>query len=427
MLVDIQDLSVRYQRQPPVIDHFSISLGHGDRVGLAGESGSGKSTLLRALVGLLPSAAVMTGTARLEGRAGYIPQEGLLSLSPFLTVGAQVTELTRSRDETVRLFRRVGLADSRLQDAYPHQLSGGERQRVLVIQALAMRPAAIIADEPTANLDPDSEAAVLSLMDEYARETGAAILVASHRERVFRILQCRIHRMTAEIPQPAMRDQNENASGPRLVEIDNLSKTYFRRDWLTRSKPVAHALDRVSMKIGEGEAVALVGPSGAGKSTLARCIAGRESWDSGLIEWRPVGAPGPERVQLVPQEPSESLNPGMTIEGALSEACHQADPDSLSEIRLPREWIGRKVSELSEGQRARIAILRSASCLKGGLLILDESLSGLDPGTRSHIISYLSSVRKERGVSVLLITHDSEAALELGARVVRMESGRIAA
>jgi ABC-type glutathione transport system ATPase component len=426
MLVDIQDLSIQFPLQPPVIDHFSMSLGRADRVGLAGESGCGKSTLLRALVGLLPSAAVMKGTARLEGRAGYIPQEGLPSLSPFFTVGVQITDLTDSRQETARLSARVGLGARRFQDAYPHQLSGGERQRVLAIQALATRPAVIIADEPTANLDPDSEAAVLGLMDEYARETGAALLVASHRERVFRALQCSVHRMTPAIPQPEMRDQ-KNACGRRLVAIDNLSKVYFRRDWMTRSKPVAHALDRVSMEIGEGEAVALVGPSGAGKSTLARCIAGRERWDSGLIEWRADSVPRRERVQLVPQEPSESLNPGMTIAAALREASDAADPVGLEQIRLPREWMGRKASELSEGQRARIAILRSASCLKGGLLILDESLSGLDPGTRSFIISYLFSIRKERGVSVLLVTHDPEAALELGARMVRIESGRITA
>ena len=185
----IQDLTVAYGSGPAVIEGVSISLGSGDRLGLAGESGSGKTTLLRAVAGLLPSSAHVTGSIRAEDRVGYIPQEGLVSLSPFLPAAEQVTEFTRSKEETARLFERVGLGGKRFLDAYPHQLSGGERQRVLTIQALAIRPSVILADEPTANLDPQSEAAVLSLLDEYARETGAAILIASHRERVFEKLK----------------------------------------------------------------------------------------------------------------------------------------------------------------------------------------------------------------------------------------------
>ena len=425
MLVDIQELSVQYPHQSRVIDGFSISLGPGGRLGLAGESGCGKTTLLKALAGLLPASALMTGSVRLEGRTGYIPQEGLLSLSPFLTVGAQVTELTRSRTETTQLFTQVGLGHSRFENAYPHQLSGGERQRVLAIQALAVRPTVILADEPAANLDPMSEAAVLQMLDHYARDAGAAMLVASHREHVFRALRCRVHRMTEEVPAALAPGANENPAKPPLVSIRNVSKSYYRRDWL-RSKPVSTALENVSLAISSRETVAIVGPSGAGKSTLVRCIAGRERWDSGSIQWQTPGAP-PERVQLVQQEPSESLNPTMTIAAALREACAGDDPELLPQIRLPREWIGRRVAALSEGQRARLAILRSAARLKNGLLILDESLSGLDPGTRSHIISYLSETQAERGLSVVLVTHDPEIAMGMGARVVRMEAGRIAA
>ena len=72
------------------------------------------------------------------------------------------------------------------------------------------------------------------------------------------------------------------------------------------------------------------------------------------------------------------------------------------------------------------AILRSAAPLKRGLLVLDESLAGLDPVTRSHILQFLRQMQ-ERGLSVLLITHDPDAATELGARIVRLASGRIAA
>jgi ABC-type dipeptide/oligopeptide/nickel transport system ATPase subunit len=112
----------------------------------------------------------------------------------------------------------------------------------------------------------------------------------------------------------------------------------------------------------------------------------------------------------------------------LREACGEADPELLPRIRLPRDWIGRRVSDLSEGQRARVGILRSVSRLNNnGLLIVDESLAGLDAGTRSHILSYLSKMRNERGIAVLLISHDPEPAAQLGARMLRMDSGRMAA
>jgi len=118
----------------------------------------------------------------------------------------------------------------------------------------------------------------------------------------------------------------------------------------------------------------------------------------------------------------------MTIAKALKEACGEANPESLLRMRLPRDWIGRHVSELSEGQRARVGILRSVSHLNNnGLLILDESLAGLDNATRSHILSYLSQMRNERGIAVLLISHDPEPAAQMGARMLRIDRGSMAA
>ena len=397
----------------------------GGRVGVAGESGSGKTTLLRALAGLLSDAQI-EGSYAVEGRVGYIPQEGLNSLSPFLTAGAQVAELTHSRDSraaAARLLARAGLGDQRFYDAYPHQLSGGERQRVLVAQALAVRPAIILADEPTANLDPANEAIVLGMLDEYARETGAALLIASHREGVFQTLGCRVHRLTPA--GAAAAPLAPGRPGAPLVTVRNLTKTYVTRDWLLRTRPSEHALDAVSIEISTGEFVAIAGPSGAGKSTLARCLAGRESIDAGSIKWH-VALPQHRKVQLVQQEPSDSLNPRLTIAQALEEAGLGDRAELLPRVGLPTDWMSRKASELSEGQRARVAILRCAERLRGGLLILDESLAGLDQATRSQILSYLASARDEQGLAVLFVTHDPAVIAETGARAVRLEAGRVA-
>ena len=406
---------------------ISVGLAAGERVGLSGESGCGKTSLLRAVAGLLPASARTMGTIRVEGGVGYIPQESLHSLSPFLTAGEQLADLTTG-EEAFSLLERAGLAGQRFHDAYPHQLSGGERQRILVLQALAPRPALILADEPTAHLDADSEGLVLDLLDTYAKESGAAVLIASHREHVFERLQCKVVRMTpASVAAPVQASQQEG--GRPLVSIRSLSKTYTRRDWLTRTRPVVRALDGVSFEICAGDVVAILGPSGAGKSTIARCLAGREQVDSGSIDWPGSSAELPDRTQLVEQEPSGTLNPTCSVGGVIQEGVDTGTPALLSRIGLPAAWWRRNVSELSEGQRARVAILRTAERLAHGpgVLILDESLSGLDSTTRSSILTYLLQLRAERGLSLLLITHDMEVAQEAGARVLHLKGGRLAA
>ena len=408
MVCRFEDLAIQYPGET-IFSGLTFELEAGDRCGLSGDSGSGKTTLLRMIAGMAPSEAIVNGTYRLPGRVGYIPQEGLNSLSPFLTIGRQIADLARSRAITERLLGRVGLGAPRFYDAYPHQLSGGERQRALIAQALALEPVLIVADEPTANLDPDNETQILKLLDECASETGAAILIASHRDRVFAQLGCRMVYLTPP----------EDAAGivavpffqqGMAVRVEHLAKSYAR--------PTVRVLEDVCFEIRAGECVAVVGSSGAGKSTLARCLVGREKVDSGSIEC--MGA-----VQLVQQEPSESLNPRFTIREAIAEACN-GRPVLLESAGLPSGWLERSVSALSEGQRARVAILRSAGSLgEHGLLILDESLAGLDSRTRTGIVKYLNGLRVERGLAILLITHDRDAASEMGSRVLQLQRGRI--
>ena len=428
-MVVIDHLTVEYSGRR-VLDSRSLEVRAGERVGVAGESGSGKTTLLKTVAGLLDSGASVAGKREVLGRVGYIPQEATHSLSPYLRVIDQVAELAKSRDKASAMLAAAGL-DRRRRESYPHQLSGGERQRVLIQQALAMDPSLVVADEPTANLDEATEAAMLDEIDAYLRTSGAALLIASHQESVFERLRCRMYRLTAapetmtSPPPSPMRPETAE-----MIRIDNLSKSYVPRDFFLRRGTAVRALADVSMNIREGETIALVGPSGSGKSTLASCLARRARWDSGGIRYRGRELRSVENfqqcVQLVQQEPSESLNPRLTVRQALREAA-EPDPEILDRMSLPGDWFDRKIEELSEGQRARIAIARCVSALDGGLLILDESLSGLDPVTTRAVAGYLQQVQTDTGMACLLTTHRLELARSMAARIVEMRDGQVRA
>lgn len=413
-------LTVRYAQGEPVIAGIDLEVKRGEVVVLAGESGSGKTTLLRAIAGLLPPDAEVRGNVA-ASQLAYIPQESLVSLSPFLRVRDHFTGLARV-SETSALLEKTGLPVGRIADCYPHQLSGGERQRVLAALALACKPRVILADEPTAHLDPANAARVIEILAEESRTNGCAVLVATHREELLEQRGCRVLRLTPALA-PSAKVREPGAYGREwLFRIRGLRKTYYGRNWLLRRRPIKEALRGIDIQFSRGETVALCGDSGAGKSTLARILAGWEKADSGEVEWSGSTRP---RVQIVPQSPSDSLNPNFTVADALREAKLAPAAELLEQVGLPGDWITRPILALSEGQRARLAIVRATEYAGNGLLILDESLAGLDRGTRHRVLSYLFMKQAEVGLSVLAITHDTRLTQDLGGRVLRMDAGMI--
>lgn len=210
--VQVRDLTVTYHPEDgePIraLDALSIEVHPGEIVGILGESGCGKSTLASALLRLLaPHAKCEGGTILVRGRdllnlserelrairgreMSLIPQDPALSLNPVMTAGSQVGEVLRAhlplnaqqrRKRVMELFREVGFDHpEEIYSAYPHQLSGGQRQRIAIAQAVACRPALLIADEPTSKLDATLQAEIVALLLQIRRQHGTAILVISH-------------------------------------------------------------------------------------------------------------------------------------------------------------------------------------------------------------------------------------------------------
>jgi oligopeptide/dipeptide ABC transporter ATP-binding protein len=211
-LLEIRDLAVHYAgaagASVVAVDELSMDVAEGEVVGLLGESGCGKTTLLLAILGLLPaSARVVKGSIRFRGREllalgqselrrlrgaeiSIIFQEPALALNPVRRVGPQVAEVVRAhrrrglrrcRQEALSMLAEVGFAEAaRIHDSYPHELSGGQQQRVIIAQALACRPALVLADEPTASLDSTTQAELRALLGVLQNRFGLALLLVSH-------------------------------------------------------------------------------------------------------------------------------------------------------------------------------------------------------------------------------------------------------
>ena len=211
-LLEIENLQVQFHTDDGVVNAvngISLAIEPGETLGIVGESGSGKSVSSLAVLGLLPMppAKILSGTARFQGRdllklsqneladirgnrIAMIFQDPMTSLNPFLTIGQQLTEVSRihlhhshhqARRHAIEMLERVGLpAPERRLDDYPHQFSGGMRQRVMIAMALSCKPALLIADEPTTALDVTIQAQILELMKELQRAEGTAIILITH-------------------------------------------------------------------------------------------------------------------------------------------------------------------------------------------------------------------------------------------------------
>ena len=195
-------------------------------------------------------------------------------------------------------------------------------------------------------------------------------------------------------------------------------------------------LDNVSFSVPACGIVGLTGVSGAGKSTLLRCICSLEQPDSGDIrfeglsvgDWKRRRTPAP--IQLIFQDPGASLNPRFTAFEAVEEPLRIRKVRErraivsrlLNQTGLSEGCASRKCWQFSGGQRARLAIARALAA-EPRLLLLDESLSGLDASVRAQIINLLLDLQRWRGLSYILVTHDRDLAAALTGPVLELECG----
>jgi peptide/nickel transport system ATP-binding protein len=230
------------------------------------------------------------------------------------------------------------------------------------------------------------------------------------------------------------------APEPMLV-VTSLSKTYH-----PRGRTPLLAVADASIEIPRGGALGVVGESGSGKSTLARMIVGLEQADGGdiRIDGRERTAAPRTRaerlaharsVQMVFQDPYLSLDPRMTAGRAIEDALRlharlgAADGrarvlDLLEQVGLEARHADARPRTLSGGQRQRVAIAR-ALAVEPDVLVMDEATSALDVSVQAQVLDVVERIRRERGLTVLFISHDLAVVRRVCDETVVMQGGRI--
>ncbi|MEJ1115375.1 ABC transporter ATP-binding protein [Paenarthrobacter sp. CCNWLY172] len=468
----------------PILSGVSLAVHPGEFVALVGGSGSGKTMTARSVLQLLPQplriasgsihvdSVDVTRASGLElnrirgGRLGMLFQQPKKMFNPSKTLRAHLREPLRlhsglrgkaAEEKVLELLAEVGFEDPQWgARAYPHQLSGGMAQRAMTAVALAGQPGILLADEPTSALDKVLERQILQLLDRERSQRGLGILYITHNLASVAAFANRV--LVMEAGKIVESGTTEEVLGSpkipytqKLLEASNLlpsgtvKQVHPARNVLTLNSVVKNfgrghrgrspALDAVSLELKKGEILGVLGQSGSGKSTLARSIVGLEGMSSGSIT-RALSADrlaDPTAVQLVFQEPHDAFDPRMTLRASLEAPLPRRLPssektqrlsDAMTEVELEPSLLDRRPGQCSGGQLQRVTIAR-ALLMEPEVLICDEATSALDALTQRTILDLLQRLHRERGLSLMMITHDMDVVRHMCQRVAVLYQGRL--
>lgn len=498
-LLEVRNLSVGFSgKMSPAVDDVSFSAEQGEVVGIVGESGSGKSVSALSILGLLPypkafyskKSSIKYNGVELIGAdentlrhirgkdIAFVFQEPMSSLNPLHPIGKQLIEnilihnKISKKDAHVKalhLLKQVGIphAEERMR-AYPFELSGGQRQRVMIAMAISNNPKILIADEPTTALDVTIQAQVIELLMNLKKELNMTVLFISHDLHLVRMIADKVcvmkngkiveqgnvheiynnpqHAYTRNLLNINKIERQSVAGSSEILAIKRLRVDYpLKKNLWGRVIQRVKAVNNVSLSVKNGETLGIVGESGSGKTTLGMAVAGLVRYDGSVYfsgkDVKKIANKTEllnlhKKMQIVFQDPYNSLNPRMNIKDIIGEGLKVHYPELskneqnrrinaiLREVELSEEVLYKYPHEFSGGQRQRIAIAR-ALIVEPELLILDEPTSALDVTIQKQILQLLCDLQKKRKLSYIFISHDMQAVRAMSDNVAVMKNGRI--
>lgn len=459
----VSDMSVKDRSGTLLVDRVSFSVQRGGAFVIIGETGSGKSLVAQSVLGLLPAGLVVSGRIEFDGEVvdladrtalrrhwthhlALIPQEPRSALDPTMRVLPQIAGL--GQQHRARATMSSLSLHPAVERQYPFMLSGGMAQRVLVAGALTMDARVVIADEPTKGLDDDRVEEAVSRLRQI-QEHGRAVFAITHDIRVAQGLGGQL---------AVMREGRVLEQGP-VDSVVSAPHHAYTRAWLGAdpdrwharkasgsAEPVLEA-DNLSYRIGsrtlfhdlsldlcQGCITAVTGPSGSGKTMLCNVILGLARPSAGTVRWKDGTDPHlvrrpplRSRYQKLHQDPASAFVPGRVLRrqfadlrSVLPPGYMERDLPSLIErLELDAALLDRRPDEVSGGQLQRIAIAR-VLLFDPLCLVADEPTSRLDPLIQRDVMTLLRKLVDERGMSLVLTSHDRRLMRAVADDVVRL-------
>ena len=451
-----------------ILDGIDLEIAYGQRIAIIGKNGSGKSTLAKIIAGLSsPDSGIVTlcgikvfEANNVDSKAYQKAREsiGALFQSPEDQIVTTVVEddvafglenLCASKEfmkkNISNALRAVNMENHRFSD--PSNMSGGQQQRVAIASSIATKSKLLVLDEPTSMLDSCAKEDVNKLFDKL-QTSGTTIVQVTHKisecknaDRILMLENGKLRDVSllkldefftekspAVIESKSMTENVEKSN--TAIEISNLRLSY--------SKNQTPILCDYSLSVKAGEIVAIMGKNGCGKSTLAKAICALIKYDSGSIcvngikisektsksQMREIR----KNIGYVMQLPEQQLFAQTVFEdvaygpknfGLEGRELHSRVLNALKSLHI--EHLAQKSPfELSGGQQRLAAIAGILAC-NPKILVLDEPTAGLDFEYAKIVLKILSDLHN-KGVTIIVITHDLNEAKSLGARIVTLDS-----
>lgn len=497
-ILEINHLSVYFKRNGQTdfcaVNNISLKLEQGEILGIVGESGSGKSVTALSILGLLPypkayhleKSSIVFNQTELIGlnnkefqqirgnKISFIFQEPMSSLNPLHKIGAQIAEslelhqnLSKEqiKKRTFELLQLVKIPEPEQKiNAYPFELSGGQRQRVMIAMAIANNPQILIADEPTTALDVTIQEQIIDLLLELKQKLNMSIIFISHNLRLVHkisdhiavmykgdLLEYGTAKQVFENPQTSytkklissnlLLNLQQKKDSKIILKANDIEVSFPRKKNIWgRVTADFKAVDKVSFDLRQGETLGIVGESGSGKTSLALAVINLLKHRGNIEILTDNEYQNPHQfskdLQIVFQDPYNSLNPRMTIKQIIEEGLTvhfkqlrksekiNKIKEILKEVNLNESIMDAYPHEFSGGQRQRIALAR-ALILNPKIIILDEPTSALDVTVQAQIVELLKSLQIKYKISYIFISHDMNAIRAMSHRIMVMKNGKI--